>query len=499
MLDRDAIVNRAGRWISAPRARLVVIVVAVLLVLVRAVVPTVYEGYYFDSDQAIIGLMARRLSNFEGFPLFYDGLNYILGVESWIIAPFFWVARSSVAVMRVPLVALNAVVAVWLVIAIGRRLDVHPAVACAGALPFIMPAPAVSGHLLETAGACVEPFVYVLSLWALRRRPLAFGALLALGFLHREFTIFAFPALLIVEAAGGAAWDATNQRRTVRAAAGFAAVWLAVAAVKLYQAGSSLGLQAASLAGQMCLAPEQLTPRAATVFTQALPVLYGGTLTRLANFRMNTPVVHGWPAIGWMVTLTLVVMLVRLVRSWMRQPRLEPGEAFFVYLALVGIFTAAAYPTSCNIIPGQPPLLRYILLALLLPIGVFGAFMCRERSRALRASVLIVFALWGAANLAGNITLIRTSAQEPPSNEHRVIADYLVSHGIRYGRAIYWDAYAIDFLARERVIVASVDLVRIQSYQQQVDEHDAFAVNLPRVPCSGGPQVASWCIQPPSR
>jgi hypothetical protein len=142
-------------------------------------------------------------------------------------------------------------------------------------------------------------------------------------------------------------------------------------------------------------------------------------------------------------------------------------------------------------------LLRYFLLGLLLPIGGFGAFMFRERSRSLRAIVPIVFALWGAASLAGNLTLIWTSAKEPPSNEHRVIADYLVNHGIRYGRAIYWDAYAIDFLARERVIVASVDLVRIQSYQQQVDEHDAFAVNLPRVPCSGGVQVASWCVQPP--
>jgi hypothetical protein len=499
MLDRDTIVNQPARWAGARRAGLVVIAVAVALVLLRAVVPTVYEGYYFDSDQAIIGLMARRLSNFEGFPLFYDGLNYILGVESWIIAPFFWIARSSVTVMRIPLVALNAVVAVWLVIAIGRRLDVHPAMALAGALPFIMPAPAVAGQLLETAGACVEPFVYVLSLWALRRRPLAFGAVLALGFLHREFTIFAVPALLIAEAAGGAAWDASNQRRAVRAGAGFAAVWLAVAAVKLYQAGGSLGLQAVSLAGQTCFAPDQLAPRAATVFTQALPVLYGGTMTRLADFRMNTPVVHGWSAIGWMVAIALAVMLLRLARSWMRQPRLEPGETFFVYLALVGVFTAAAYPLSCNIVPGQPPLLRYILLGLLLPIGAFGAFMSRERSRALRAIAPIVFAAWGAANLAGNITLIRASVTEPPSNEHRVIADYLVNHGIRYGRAIYWDAYAIDFLARERVIVASVDLVRIQSYQKQVDEHDAFAVNLPRVPCSGGPQVASWCIQPPAR
>ena len=84
-----------------------------------------------------------------------------------------------------------------------------------------------------------------------------------------------------------------------------------------------------------------------------------------------------------------------------------------------------------------------------------------------------VFALWGAVNLAGNVRLVRASVSEPPSNEHREIADYLVSHQIRYARAIYWDAYAIDFLSRERVIVASVDLVRIPDYQRRVDENDA--------------------------
>ena len=66
------------------RERLTVTAIAVLLVLLRSIVPTIYEGFYFDSDQAIIGLMAKHLSAVERFPLFYDGLNYILGVEAWI-------------------------------------------------------------------------------------------------------------------------------------------------------------------------------------------------------------------------------------------------------------------------------------------------------------------------------------------------------------------------------------------------------------------------------
>jgi hypothetical protein len=488
--------NDAAAWDNGRREQIIVIGAAAALVLLRAIVPTIHEGYYFDSDQAIIGLMAKRLSTFQGFPLFYDGLNYILGVESWIIAPFFWIAGPTVAVMRVPLTALNILVAIWLLTVLGRRLGLRPIVAFAGALPFIIPAPAVAAQLLETAGACVEPFVYVLLLWRLRQRPLAFGAVLAVGFLHREFTIFAVPALVVVETASGANLDRANLRRLVWIAAGFGLVWIVVDTIKLYQAGLSLGLQASSLADEMCMAPAELGGRAATVFTQALPVLYGGTFTQLSHFRLNVALDSGSAAIGWMIAIALGGMVVRVAWMWSRRPRFDSADALFVYLALIGVFTVAAYPLSCNIIPGQPPLLRYLLLGLLLPVGCFGAFMRRETSRALRTIGPVVFALWGAANLADNVRLIRATAAAPPSNEHREIADYLVRHQIQYARAIYWDAYAIDFLARERVIVSSVDLVRIPGYKQLVDDHNSSAYNLPRVPCVGK-QVASWCVQPP--
>ena len=227
-------------WEAARRERMMVGGIAVALVLLRAVVPTVYEGFFFDSDQAIIGLMAKHLSELVRFPLFYDGLNYILGVEAWIVAPFFWLAGPTVTVMRVPLVALNALVAVWLIAEIARRLGLRPLVAFVAVLPFVIPAPVAAAQLLETAGACIEPFVYVLLLWHFRRQPLVFGAVLAVGFLHREFTIFALPALVIVEAASGELWDRANLRRAAWAAAGFVVVWLIVYVLRMLLSGASL-------------------------------------------------------------------------------------------------------------------------------------------------------------------------------------------------------------------------------------------------------------------
>ena len=108
-----------------------------------------------------------------------------------------------------------------------------------------------------------------------------------------------------------------------------------------------------------------------------------------------------------------------------------------------------------------------------------------------------VFVLWAAANAVDNVRLIRASPIAAPPNEHRVLTNYLVSHHIEYGRAIYWDAYAIDFLSQERVIVASSDISRIPEYQRRVEEHRATAVTLARLPCEGGQKVASWCVQAP--
>jgi hypothetical protein len=477
------------------RERLLFCAIAVALVLLRSFVPSYYEGFYFDSDQAIVGLMAKHLSELKQFPLFYYSLNYLLGVEAWIIAPFFWIFRPSVAVMRIPFVALNALVGVWLIVAVSRRLQMRPALAFVAALPFIVPTPAVSSQLLELAGACVEPFVYVLLLWALRRRPMAFGALLAFGFLHREFTIFAVPALFLAEAHRDRLWSRASAARALRIVTGFGVVWLVVDDLRMHLSGASAAWQAASLLGQTCFGARELVARMKSDVMTALPVLFGGLPAPLSSFRMDTAFVAGHRFIGWIIGAALVLMTARLLS---RQTRATTGGAdagFGAYLGWVGVFAAGAYPLSCNVGDIDAPILRYLLLALLLPVGCFAAFMHQETSHAWRSAMTAAFVLWAGVNLVDNVRLIHAVAAEPPLNEHRALADYLVSHQIRYARAVYWDAYIVDFMTRERVIVESVDVVRIPEYRKRVDEHAAAAVNLARAPCAGAERIASWCVQ----
>jgi hypothetical protein len=464
---------------------------AVVLVLFRGFVPTYYEGYDFGSDQAIVGLMARHLIALHDFPLYYYGLNYLLGVEAWIIAPFFWLFRSSVAMMRVPLLILNVIVAVWLMAGLRKRLRLSPAMAFVAALPFIMPTPAVGNQLLGMAGACIEPFVYVLLLWQLRFRPLAFGMLLAFGALHREFTLFALPAIVIVEASSGELWAWANIRRAARMACGFGLVWLIVDDLKMHLSNSALALQISSLGNQMCFDGEW-PQRVAALLRQAAPALFGAV-------RVDSQIVEtgGHVLVGWLVGLAGLLMVVRLVQNRHQSRQVNAEAGFGPYLAWVGVLTVCAYPLSCNVALGGPTLLRYLLFGLLIPVGLFATFMARETSRALRTLLATVFVLWASANLVDNVRLAVAAVRNPPVSEHRLLINYLTSHQIRYARAIYWDAYAVDFLSRERLTVASTDIVRIPEYQKQVDEHAKDAVDILRQPCTGYVTIASWCIQRP--
>ena len=173
------------------------VVVCAGLLLLRSWFFLAWEESYFDSDQAIVGLMAKHLAEGRSWPLYFYGQEYILAVEAWVAAPFFALFGTSVATLRAVIVALNlatGLILVWRLVK-DAGLPVWSAVAASGifwAAPFI-----TSANLVEATGANIEPFLWVLLLWLLRRRPLALGVCLAIAVLNREFSIYAAPMLAL--------------------------------------------------------------------------------------------------------------------------------------------------------------------------------------------------------------------------------------------------------------------------------------------------------------
>jgi hypothetical protein len=477
--------------------------VAVAVVLVRALVPLLFEQG-FDSDQAIVGLMAKHLSEFRWFPLFFYGQNYMLGVQAWMAVPFFWLGGPTVTMLRAPLLIINAVVAAWLVRAIARR-GVPPVLALVAASPLVAATPLLAHELMFALGASVEPLLYVLCLWALRSRPAAFGALACFGVLHREFTVFALPAFAV---AGWRDWRSWRAAGLGRAAAAFAGVWAVVALLKPHvniygpgggaQVTGSLLLQAETVMKRLSFAWEPYVGRLRDVLTTGLPEMFGAGPVPLSRFGINSTLSQGRNAAAIALAAAGVVCLARLVwLAWKRERRPAGDGRFLLYLALVAIQNILAYGLGGGLPVGGPIVHAYLLLVPLLPIAVFARYFQRETARPWRSAVALLVVLWAGASVWDNVRLVREFVVDPPASPHRVMADYLVSKHLRYGRAIYWDAYVITFLARERAILTPHDVVRISSYKALVDEHAPIAVTLVRQPCDAAVRVAAWCVYDP--
>jgi len=464
--------------------------IAVGLVLVRAFVFFWYEQN-FDSDQAIIGLMAKHLSEFRTFPLFFYGQNYMLGVEAWIAVPFFWIGGPTVSMLRLPLVLINLTVVVLLM----RMLTaggVSPWYSFVAVLPLAACGPATSGQLLTALGASVEPLLYVIVLWLLRRRPIAFGAFLCVASLHREFTVFAVPPIILLD------WwraRAFRWRSLAMSVAAFAAAWLAVDAIKRIESHASISQEAEQVGRLLSFHPDVYFARLRLLLTQGVPDLFGARPLPLIASGIWGETVVGWRVAGAALACALLVAAGRLV--WLALRRRLHVAPFAIFLGIVGVEALVAYPLHGGTAIEPRTDLNYVLLALLLPVGVLGMYLQSEFRASWRRSVAVLVSAWALLMTVDNVRVTHEYLVEPPTSLHRLLADYLMTHRIKYAWAGYWDSYRVTFLSRERVIVASTETVRIPSYQTRVEQNQGNAARLQRVPCDEGTHVAEWCVIDP--
>jgi hypothetical protein len=485
--------------------------VATALVVFRSYPFLAYEHLDFDSDQAIVGLMAKHLSEFRTFPLFFYGQHYMLGVQAWIAAPFYWIGGATVAMLRMPLLIVNGVAIVWLLRLIARSIgSAH--LALSAVLPLAASTPVLSASLLETLGASVEPFFYVLALWALRDRAVAFGVVLAVGFLHREFTIFAIAAVTAASYWEFGRASIVDARWATRVALAFGGVWLIVDQLKRHSntlgpsggisATGPLTLQFETLVARVSLEPTLAVQRLRQVFTDVVPDLLGMRELQPLHYNINSTAIVGSPLVAWLLFAAGAICLACIAAS-LRLRRAPNGRRwpspFCIYLAVIGAQAVLVYSLS-TVDPRFPAILRYALFALFLPIALVTAFFEIERRRGFRLAVAFLLAFCAALSVRDSWRFVAEyRGGSPPPDEHRILADDLVAHGIRYGSAIYADAYITDFFSRERVILNSTEKVRISAYEAEVGRNLASAVRVVRQPCSAGRPVASWCIVDPLR
>jgi hypothetical protein len=486
------------------RERLVVAATVATLVLLRAWVFLWWEQSHFDADQAVVGLMAKHLIEGRAFPLFFYGQQYLLGVESWLVAPFFLVGGASIAALKLPLVLLNVLVALLLVIGLERFAGLRPWQCGLVSLFFILPPPSAASRLVQANGCNIEPFVYVLLIWLLRDRPLWLGLTVGVGVLNREFTVYGCAALLLVELGQGRLLSADRLRELGLAAIVALGVWQGVQVLVPFASARGPGTAYADLrmpthtaeVRQRVCWPDDLPARLSALGRSQLPEMFGARQQPLQRVGIVASGLQGVDGLWPLLVITAGLVSVRA--AWLARTRVKALLAgplgFPLFLALVGAQSILIYGMTC----GQRSHLtmRYMLLGLLLPTGLAAAYAVVESRRWPARVCLAVVGCWAIVSAASHFALLLEYITTPPPADYRLLTNYLEREQVEFGRAPFWDAYTVTFLSNERVRLGSVDLVRVEEYVHDFEQHRATAVTVSSSPCAG-PAVARWWICKP--
>lgn len=465
--------------------------IAAVLVLARAV-PFMAAGVRFDADQAVVGLMAKHISEGRAFPVFFYGQSYLLAVEAYLAAPVMWLLGPTEVALKLPLLAMNVGTVLLLVWRAHRDLGLAPWLAVAGALPLALPAVTPGSRLMDAMGGNIEPLLYALVLWMLRARPWAFGVALGVFVAHREFTMLAAVAIGVLDL-----WHRRGTPRRVVRHWATAAVWVVAAQVgvgllrphgDMYGPGSHardgvVDLSARdAIVAQACLMPSTWPERGWQLVTEHLPLMAGGTPGPMLDVTISSGMGQGNPGLGpWALALTLAGLGCGLMA--VRRPsaipeatpsaastRSIPGGALPAFLLLVGLLSTLVYGfVACSQI--SQATLRYDLLVLYLPTGALLAGLCWPVPAA-RAGLVTGMVLWAGLNLSDYTTLageIR-SGRWPDRRGEAVRA--LEARGFH---ALWGDArlaYVLSFGSQERLVVASTTVHRIDEYARLAAERD---------------------------
>lgn len=488
------------------RERWIVLAIVLLVVVARSVVFVFRPASYFDADQAIVGLMAKHLSELRAFPVFLYGQTYMLGVEAWLAAPLFALAGVSATALKIPLLGMNAAIAVLLLRSFEREMGLRPALAAIAALPFVLPAPGLASAFLDASGGTIEPLLYVMLLWVTRDRPLLCGGVFGVGFLNREFTIHGLAALASVAALDRNLFTRAGAMRFGRVAGVGAAIWLSVQALKHLSSASGPGTSVADtftasnnlveLAGRVCVSPASAVAGTGRLLSIHWPAILGTEPMPLARFAIESYVWQGLPWSSGLPAALVVLSIGGIALAARSRRHSAPRPRFGQYLVLAGIFSAAGYVFGrC----GEVNLLsmRYDLLSVLGIVGLAGWFLAAGAPAVLRAAWVLVLAAWMAIAAVPHVRLVAEYATNPPVAPKIEVIRALDAHGIRYGTADYWLAYYIDFMTNERIVIASTSPQRILMYNAIVAEHSGEAVQLSRKPCDGGTHLAAGVYRCP--
>jgi hypothetical protein len=470
--------------------------VAVGLVVLRSLVFLLFEQSFFDGDQAVFGIMALHLAKARAFPLYMYGQGYLLAVSVWLAAPFVAALGPTVLALKLPLLLLNVLVAGLLLRGLVRDCGLSPAEASLAALPFTLAPVVPASRLVEHQGAIIEPFVWILLLWVLRRRPLLLGLVAGIGYLNRPFTAYGLVALAVVavvEAPRPPRWPSPRRLRAgatfvAFSAAAFAGVLAVAAALQPLSTYPSRWVPEIGFKGWPSVAA-----RLSALFEAMLPGLAGGSPASL--FGIHSQCATGS---GWAPPLLLAACGLALLAGLAGTRGVERRRVLFPLFLILASATALITYVAIGIGWGDPSYLRYVVLGLLLPTGLLALALVTRPHRATRGALALGMLLWAGLSAVDHGRLVLEYLRSTPPDDIRQLVAFLEGRGIEVGLADYPTANIVSYLSGERVRLAAQGVSRVREYRALLRERRDVGVGIVfSAGCHDGTRVARWCVVDP--
>lgn len=459
----------------------------------------------FNSDEAIVALMARHILNGER-PIFFYGQAYMGSLDAYLVALGFLIFEQQVWVIRL----------VQGVLYLGTLLTTY-AIGCAALdspklgliAAGLLAVPTVNMTLYTTASlggygeALLIGNLTLLLAFLVGRRWLpagnttaarlgifGWGGLVGLGLWANGLTlVYSLPAGIYLM------WKIWQHQR----AKGLG--WLLLCAV----AGVLLG----SLPWWIYAVDNGLHLLLLELFGTAVAVESDPWLLRTANhlvyfLLLGTSVIFGfrppwntdWLALPLLpfVLLFWLMVAVFLARRIFKQE--EHRAEYGVLTGVIGVLLAGFLFTPFGVDPSG----RYFL-PVAVPLALAAASLVSQRARAVWQaaaviSLVIVYQFWGTLQCALKDPGLTTQFYEPTVINHRAdgeLIEFLRHAGVKRGYSNYWVAYPLAFLSGEEMIFTPrlpyhQDLRytsrddRYPAYTAQVEESEQVAYITTRNP-----------------
>lgn len=447
-------------------------IVALVLVLAASVriAFLVSTDFNIDADEAIVGLMAKHISEGRGIPIFYYGQHYMGSPEPMLVSLVMRAFGPTVVALKiVPLIF--SVIFVWGVYLVGREVGGIRSGQLAALFAAVPPAPLLvwsgkaRGGFIELL--CVGIFAFLLCMRMLKsRQRLPTGKLFTLGFIlgfgwwmNNQIIYFMLPIGLMCIFRF---WRSPRDL-IIGAAIGFGGFFLGGLPFWLYNIENGF-VSFAELRGP---GTTGVWGNIQGLFATAIPILLGAK-----RFWEDKDTFPFATVMGYLLVFVPIVFV--LWRSYQRRDRSslraedDLSLLLFFLFALFGVFSLSSF----GYLSHAP---RYLLpfYAGLFPLLGFALAVLARGQKPFATVVIIAIFVFQTNSIV-------SAFQRPPgepvvfrservSHSHDELLGWLREQGIHQVRTNYWIGYRLAFESEEEVVpilFGEPHQVRIPEYEE---------------------------------